>query len=131
MFRTCHYRGISLRRTQVEETGAFRATWSLLFGSLLPEGHVWASIEGERVLWPNDTQTSLWRCLWFDRSLVFFYKHFWGLRVLWRNDRQKMILKLLVVLKSQTRHIISGTQDQEFLAKTKMSPEFWNFQKFA
>ena len=41
------------------------------------EGHVWASIEGERVLWRNDTQTSLWRCLWFDRSLLFFYKQLW------------------------------------------------------
>ena len=40
--------------TKVEESGGF-----LLLGTLLPEGHVWASIEGERVLWRNDTQTSL------------------------------------------------------------------------
>ena len=41
---------------------------SLHLGSLHPEGHVWASTEAERVLWGNDTQTSLWRCLWVDRS---------------------------------------------------------------
>ena len=59
-----------------------------------------------------------------------FYKHFWGLRVLWLIDSKWIILKLLLARKSWTGHIISGTQDQEFLAKTKKSPEFWNFQKF-
>ena len=58
--------------------------WGVLSHQLPPlwlpppilEGHVWASIEGERVLWRNDTQTLFWRCLWFDRSLVFFISIF-------------------------------------------------------
>ena len=60
----------------VVKTCTFRATGTLLFGILLPEGHVWASIEGERVLWCNDTQKSLWRCLRYTNIIVKMFMIF-------------------------------------------------------
>ena len=52
----------------VEEKGWFWLTDPSTLDPSTLRRHVWASTEAERVLWRNDTQTSLWRCLWFDRS---------------------------------------------------------------